>query len=86
MAVRDLTEKEFKIADSLKHLVQARFLNDSYYRAGFIAGLSHSQAKLDSERQERIAHNKQVNDKLTKLIRFIKGEIAYTEIEEVING
>ncbi len=84
MAVRDLTEKELEIAGSLKHLVQARFLNDSYYRAGFIAGLSYNQTKLDSERQERIAFNKQVQAKLAKLISFIKGEIPRNEIEGII--
>ncbi len=84
MAVRDLTEKELKIADSLKHLVQARFLNDSHYRAGFIAGLSHNQAKLDSECQERIAYNKLVSDKLTKLINYAKGEIPRSGIEGII--
>ncbi len=56
------------------------------FRGGFIAGLSYNQAKLDSERQERIAHNKQVSDKLNKLISYIKDEIPYAEIEDVSNG
>ena len=83
-----------KLTDSEQEAMESawqKHFNDepslSFYdslEAGFIAGLSYNQAKLDSERQERIAHNKQVSDKLDKLISFIKGEIPRSEIEDIL--
>ena len=54
------------------------------FDAGFIAGLSYNQAKLDKLAQAGIEFNIQTTDKLDKLIRYIKGEITRSEVEELL--
>ena len=88
--VKQLTDSEQEAMETAMNKLFRQFainLTDTHgFEHGFIAGLSYNQAKLDSERQERIAHNKQVNDKLTKLVAYIKGTTTYGEIEEIINA
>ena len=85
--VKQLTDSE---QEELKHSYREHLYDDpevaSYlpFEAGFVAGLSYNQAKLDAERQERIAFNEQVEARLDRLIAFIKGEIPRSEIEEIL--
>lgn len=63
-----------QLTDSERHfMIEAHYVANvkstakaDNFEAGFVAGLSHNQAKLD------------------KLIAFIKGEILYAEIEEIV--
>jgi len=80
------SERDYLIEYWFTEPLNSRHVMPDDFKQGFVAGLSYNQVKLDSERQERIEFNKQTQAKLDKLIRFIKGKVTRSEIEDILDA